>query len=432
MEGVTMKASYEWDPNTNTHKWSISLTELLIKLIDKDAPDKEREFFDVSSFLKDNRGLLAELAIEFYKYDRSNNAEQIIIGINLLGKSEWIPSKPIDLQLGETTEIALEYQSKQPSLNPLIYNSNFLPWDQNYVKNIEILNEKIIKQYDPPDDLKPKLFNASIYQLVKTLSFNNKTKFVCCRNKYYSYMNNCELLHFEFAHAVWKNFIKKGKQLNAKKIKTNLMPFRKTIDLLNFENRCVGIGINTIFIMKESDNITFFKHKRTPGATMEAINTEHVVPAGTFQPRREMPEYPDLDFNIYCNILRELGEELLGRKELEEIKSSTEDIRKEDLIKNYHQLFVEGYASAFFLGWGIDPLTTKAEFLTAMIVNIDEYKKRFGDINFKHNWEGKPFLFQFHEECIVDFINNIYTLPAGAGCAKLAWNSKDILINSIK
>ena len=202
--------------------------------------------------------------------------------------------------------------------------------------------------------------------------------------------------------------------------------------MLNLDERCVGIGVNTLLILKDRNKATFLKHKRTPGATMEAIDTEHVVPAGTFQPRREMPPVPDPDFNIYKTILRELGEELLGRKEMEEVGSSTEDITRERHTKKFHQLFADGYAKAFFLGWGLDPLTTKAEFLTAIVLDIHEFRRRFGEPRFKHNWEGRHEAFPFEEATVRDFVEGYNTLPAGAGCAKLAWDNRERLLGSVK
>ena len=108
------------------------------------------------------------------------------------------------------------------------------------------------------------------------------------------------------------------------------------------------------------------------------------------------------------------------------------NITTDPKIQEFHSLFLDGYAKAFFLGLGMDPLTTKAEFLTALVVNIQEFKKRFGETKFKHNWEGKHYSFSFDEDTIRNFIISPYTLPAGAGCAKLAWDRKNALVSSIK
>ena len=419
------------DPSGTT--WSVSFTDLIMGLIQPNTSNPEREFFDIYSYLKSHRSDLSHLAMEYYKVQNPSKNIQPIKDVNLIGDASWIPSNnPIDLNFGNSDQLELKFSLRQPIKNNMIYTTGYLPWSCMYVENIQELNKRILEKYNSLKESRPVLFDAPIYQLLSFNDLNGTYNLSCCRSDYFSYMDNCELLFFEFARAVWKQFIIKGKKAVANKIKNKHIPIRKSLDIFNFQNRCVGIGINTIFLMKDGNKISFFKHKRAPGATMEAINTEHVVPAGTFQPRTGIPATQDIDFDIYKNILRELGEELLGKKDMEEIKTSTEDITKDRKIKEFHNLVLEGYAKAFFLGWGMDPLTTKAEFLTAFVVNIQEFKKRFGEPQFKHNWEGEHYSFSFDKDTILEFVNGPYTLPAGAGCAKLAWKNKNVLINSVK
>lgn len=406
-------------------KFGVNFSEILKNLITCTTSDPEKEFFNVYNYLKNNRFQLAKFAMEYYT---KKSIPQLITGVNLLcGAPAISQSDPIDLNYGEVSLLELKSITKRPDENPLIHGKYF-PWHGAYVDNILVLNKKIIEQNNLNEYLKPKLFNAPIYQLVDFKTANGLLTFTCCSNTYFEYVNNCEFLLFEFARAIYKQFIANGKSPDVTKLNAKLIPFRKAVDVFNFTQRCVGIGISTLFIMKDNGNVTFFKHKRTPGATMEGINTEHVVPAGTFQPREEMPNTKDLDFNIYKNILRELGEELLGREEMEGIKQSHDDITNDEHIKKYHNLFVKKHAKAFFLGWGLDPLTTKAEFLTALVVDIREFRNLFGEPQFKHNWEGAYKSFPFDKETIQNFVNGQDTLPAGAGCAYLAWQYREQLL----
>ena len=426
--------NFSYDPLTGAPTFSVSPTELIRNLFTGKAPDSEKEFANVYSYLKENRLQMTDMAINYYNNNpKLSSCTSPIKGVKLLGLPTFIPAAdPIDLQLGACPEIKLTSRIEQPIRNSLFYSASYLPWSYRYVENVELLNRKFVEQYNPPDTLKPRLFNAPIYQLVEFSNSNGQLEFICCRNDYFTYMDTCELLFYDFARVIWEKFISKGQNPDATKIKARNLKCKGDISLLEYSNRCVGIGVNSIFLMKDRTDVTFFKHKRTPGATMEAINMEHVVPAGTFQPRRGIPDTPDLDFNIYKNILRELGEELLGKEEMEQIKISPDDITDDYHIAAYHSLFVQGYAKAFFLGWGIDPLTTKAEFLTAVVVNMGEFKKRFGEPKFEHNWEGLQYSFRFNESVVREFVNGPYTLPAGAGCAQLAWENKDYLIESIR
>jgi|GEM_PF-4532488 len=420
-------AELEYNPLTG---WGINPVEIAKHLLASTHSNSEREFVEAYSYLQASRYELSCLAMQYYK--EAYGLEAPIPGVSLLGRRSWIPSRLIDLDLRKPNGLTLSREKKTPSRNELFHKEScYLPWSSNYVKNIQAVNQKIVQEIKPPKHLRPRLFNAPTYQLLDFGAMPEAFHFVCCRNKYYSYMNSCELLHFEFARAVWMQFIRHGKKPEDQKLRQLKVPLRKAVDVFSFGNRCVGIGISTLLIEKDGDQFQFLKHKRSSSAIIEAIDTEHVVPAGTFQPRREMPLSKDPDFDIYRNILREFGEELLGHKDMEEVKADTVDIIEDRRISGLHKLFVDGHAKAFFLGWGLDPLTTKAEFLTAVIVNVRKLRAGYRKFKFKDNWEGRHSPVPFNEEEIVDFVDGSFTQPAGAGCAKLAWENRDQLLNSV-
>jgi hypothetical protein len=208
------------------------------------------------------------------------------------------------------------------------------------------------------------------------------------------------------------------------------MGVRRAIDPCEFQNRCVGIGVNTILLLRSQSGTDFVVHNRI-GSTAEAVNTHHVVPAGTFQPRSSVSSADDPDFSLYANILREFAEELLGETEAEESRTNPRALLDIPTVGQYKRFFDDGGGGAYYLGWAMDPLTTKAEVLTALVVDADAFLRRFGrKLSFTDNWEGEHKLVPFNLGTATEFVQGDRTLPAGAGCTALAWRNKEQLIPS--
>lgn len=386
------------------------------------SPDLETEFRDAMSYMKTNRRDLSQLAMEYYKAT-VGGVVQPIAGVNLLGRESWIAQpRAIEITPDEAHGVVLEMVTGKRTRNDWIYKAGApLPWGQTYVDNL-------LTHYRQSGEVH-RLDDEPIYQLMDFNFADRQFKFTCGQSSYYRHMNNCELLHFEFARARMRRLNKK-RWWSKSSLKRKDFPLRSALDVFTFDNRCVGIGISTIFIRKWPGQAKFLKHKRTKEMA-EGMGTEHVIPAGTFQPRRLMPPQNDPDFSIYRNILRELGEELLGRAEMQHVKQELDDVTQQPRVELYHELFLEGKAKLFFLGWGLDPLTTKAEFLTAMVVNMAEKDKRVAEGKFEDCWEGVHVEEEFVEKEVSAFVQGRFTQPAGAGCAKLAWQHRDQLLNSV-
>ncbi len=405
---------------------SPDLVDQILHLFGRTSPDPDKEFRDVLSFMRTNRRHLARLAMEYYK-STVDGVVQPIAGVDLLGRESWIARPgPIELIPDHPDGVGLELVTGNPSRNDWIYKASAsLPSGTTYVESLlayfatKEANERPMLEDDP------------IYQLVQFDSVEGRPRFTCSRNTYFAHMDNCELLHFEFARAIMRRLLKSSRWSKSTTLKSKHLPLRSALDAFAFDNRCVGIGISTILIEKRGSESRFLKHQRAKNATSEGMGTEHVVPAGTFQPRRRMAPQDDPDFSIYRNILRELGEELLGREEMQHVQREFEDITQQPRIELYHELILEGKAKVFFLGWGLDPLTTKAEILTAMVVDVREREKKEAERNFKDSWEGVHGDLPFVKNEVDLFVNGGMTQPAGAGCAKLAWEHKEQILNSV-
>ncbi len=203
------------------------------------------------------------------------------------------------------------------------------------------------------------------------------------------------------------------------------LKLRDNIDIFDFSNRSCVIGIDTILLISNKRGNFFYFHKRAKKGLAEAMNTFHVVPAGTFQPRHTGDGWHKYEFSMYKNIMRELGEELLGKEEFEEMTTGMKDVLEVEEIEYYHCLKESGKGNVYFLGMGLDCLTTKPEFLTAMAFRDLE------SVDFKDNYEGEHFSVILDDESIDNCINNDKTLPAGAVCLWLVKRNMNFFLNQL-
>jgi len=425
--------SYEYDPWTGSPKFTISVSDLLRGIFRPQELDRAEEFINVRSLMTSERGKLARLAMGYYAPRLDGvNLRHDLWDTNIIALDSWmVDDNPIDL-FSPADRLKLTMRGPKKGFYAPFYAQDYFPWKGKYSVTLSEMNKRIGEKYEIPEELKPVLKNWPTYELVGFQS-GERLELTCERGQYFEYVDTCELLFYEFAMAVQVNFLKKSKSPKAEKMKDSSLPVRNKVDILDFDNRSVGIGINTLLLVRSIDNIwQFYVHRRPAGAIMEAANTIHVVPAGTFQPRRNMPENPDRDFDIYRNVLREFGEEMLGKEEWQQVKTAVADIVDDPIIAPFHELFESGAARVFFLGFGLDPLTTKAEFITAMVLNEMNYYESFGRLlRFTHNWEGDFAPRLFDEDNVLEFVKYVKMLPAGAACLHLAWQCRDFLKESI-
>ena len=131
-------------------------------------------------------------------------------------------------------------------------------------------------------------------------------------------------------------------------------------------------------------------------------------------------------------------EELFNKEHLSKINSSSYDFFEHPEVKRYvNTIFrTQGRAAVYFLGMGMDPLTTKPEALVTIVVNWKavvmanaDGKLKIGlgsfETDMKQNYEGGQIHFQdatpanLLREARIGR-NNKPVLPAGAGCMMLA------------
>ena len=125
--------------------------------------------------------------------------------------------------------------------------------------------------------------------------------------------------------------------------------------------------MNTILILLDRKDPIFYLHQRGSKATIEAQNTTHVVPAGSFNPHHVADRNHEQDFSHYTTAFRELGEELMGDDANLHQVGHIEDLFQRDSVSPFEHLTSIGRGKVIHFGFGLDPVTLKPEGLLAMV-----------------------------------------------------------------
>lgn len=379
----------------------------------------ENNFRSCMEVIVNNRCLLASLALDYYRQKKLINfcgPKDDDTRFPLIYKDNWLPEMPKDINA-----INIIWNETENNINP--FSLEILP------KTLS-LPEYIKKLYRDEIDI----YDNFAYKL-DIIESNDPFTLHFSPSNYFNYIDTCEVLSYEFCWVLLKKYGKLFLERNFPTIDLSKIdfPLRNNIDVFDFSNRSSIAGINTLLIkLDKKEGDIFYFHDRNKKKLAEAMNTYHVVPAGTFQPATSMNNNHKLDFNFKRNILRELAEELLGKKELAEIIRSREDFAKDYKISKYESLMKDNSKTkTFFLGVGLDPLTTKPEILTCMVVDGAEMRKlsRYIDIKFTDNDEGEHQEVSFEIDDLNRYIDNKKTLPAGKACLMLAKKHYNFLKN---
>jgi hypothetical protein len=375
---------------------------------------REERFRLCRNYLEGNRERLSALALEWY---RNRNADP---GFPLVMLKDWLPGKPIDVS---SKRLWLLWTDNVAQVRAPILKS--FPIDAPYSTNVKRLFPKIT------------LENRFAYQLVSVNVFRGQFRLQFSASRYFEFFDTCEALAYELCDSVLEKTGKLATQKSQGPVRLPVLHLkeRAKVDELGLTGRSTVAGVNTLLIIlnekRRGDHIFYF-HNRSGEGLAEAKNTFHVVPAGTFQPDAYEDVQHVRDFDLYRNVMRELAEELLGRKELTELVKDRSNFMEEGFIQPYVSLFNNGEAKLFFMGVGLDPLTTKPEILTCMVLSGSAVRRRKISLRFKDNFEGEHFVVPFCRDLLQKRLEDERTLSAGKGLLALALKHFDFLTNTFK
>jgi transcriptional regulator with XRE-family HTH domain len=204
-------------------------------------------------------------------------------------------------------------------------------------------------------------------------------------------------------------------------------------DPFDLDARPVMPSINTLTIHYGADGSpSLVLHRRDPTRVSVAGGMLHVMPAGMFQPSSVVPAAHRRDFDLWRNVMREYAEEFLGHDE-HGGDGTPIDYDKVAPFPRMQEAYRDGRISLHCLGIAVDPLTLAVELLTVAVFDRTVYDGVFADM-VDRNDEGVVVgtTVPFEEHTIRRLLDrSAHALaPAAAGCIRLAWDHRRVLLPS--
>src|ERR1700674_561238 len=243
------------------------------------------------------------------------------------------------------------------------------------------------------------------------------------RGYYFDFLDSCEVLGLELARWVQ---VHNGRVPPAN---PGDLPLRgHPISILDLRNRSAVAGVTTLLMVlgHGPGDIFFWQERGTKVAVNQ--NLDSLVPSGTFQPFLKHDGVFPRDFQITRTVLREFGEELLGKKEFELLVKQNLDLGGIDELRPFIHLLQNDRAHIHFLGIGLDRVTTVPEILTAFVFRSQDLPPATV-AKFRANFEGSLGFSELTPIALNHFSERAKVFPASAACAKLAAKHFHHLVN---
>jgi hypothetical protein len=285
-------------------------------------------------------------------------------------------------------------------------------------------------------------FDGDAYRLLDARNEDGKLAFMLGDATYFDYVNSCEAIGTEMADFALTNAEAERLLADPAAAFSQTLPLRGfPSEVFDLQRRCSVIGVNCLTMMKSyfagtnSDErrrlVNKFPLHTRDESTLEAQNTTHVVPAGTHQPMSE--DFGDMrDASIWRTAVREFCEELFNREEVARMCRHGEDLLEHARVKPLvNALFRSGAGKLHLMGFGLDPVTTKPEFLVAIVVDWREAAIK-ADLKLEENYEGRVRLHDLSKVALQERAarpdNTKPLLPAAKACLLQAVRHYDVLM----
>lgn len=363
-----------------------------------------------------HRRYLAELMAEYYKTRR--NPVKLVQGagvtVPLLTRDEWVPPGLVDISW-------VNLVWKEPlDEAPLLWPGLAKVMKTGFGRTIE---------------------NRLTYRLVEVAGDSSGLTWTFGPGHYEDYIESGEAMAWELAGALK---IRRRDGDGPATVPNGLdrrLPRRLSVDAFDFGNRSAAVGINTLTIIVHEDERLnkFVRHARGVGQGVrplaEAARGISVVPAGTFQPVHPDNAHRDWEFSLKRNVMREFGEELLGKEEFINDPNwlHPDDPFKQDPSLSWlKQFFDDGSADLRYLGLGLDCVTLKPEVLTLLILNGHRLPDTWHHLT--DSWEGAHQLAAFNQAELRRHLTDpeIDLVPAAAGCLALCLERYDEVMKAAR
>jgi hypothetical protein len=218
---------------------------------------------------------------------------------------------------------------------------------------------------------------------------------------------------------------------------TRPLPFRTLIgDLFDLARRPLLPSIDTLTVRRSRHAASFVLHQRDAGQVAVAGGRDHVMPAGVFQPSSLSLAGLVSGFDLWRNLQREYGEELLGRLDHDGAAGTPIDYREEP-FRSMDAARLAGRVRVWCLSVGLDPLTLWGEILTVAVFDDEVFDELFGGLVVANDGgvavtvsapgrpaRGVPFV----EGRVAQLLGSAPLAPAAAARLALAWRDRETLL----
>ena len=350
--------------------------------------------------------------------------------VPLLVKPGWIPQRPLPL-----SRLALHWQVPDDADRAIemARSRTTRYWPRG--RELQDRYHEVIRRLESPDE--ELFFDGSSYRLLDVAprqyrSDDDKPVLTFTQGWYFDNLDTSDVLSYETAFLV----LRKADRISPLRRRNPLRGrYRLWLgDPFDFKRRCAIPGVNTLTIRRGEPAPTFILHRRSASLAQHQGVT-HVTPAGEFQPENLSGLASDGDLNLWRNICREYGEELL---DIKQARGQPLGLRRDnvmvDTIAGLNRAEQSGSVEVYYLGIGLDPLSWKPEILTVAIFEPAAFDEIFADIVDK-NEEGELVFgdsetrtgIRFTEYNIDHWARIGRMLTAGQACLRLAWYHRDFL-----
>jgi FMN phosphatase YigB (HAD superfamily) len=406
-------------------------------------PLSRQQFKVVRDVYKGHRGLLSAIAWRLPRYATGSGC---FSHAPLLCDKEWVPDVPINLGIPNEH---LEDDNARMRTRPVILRrtqdnvlydpefraaaSRLLPMEDGASESFDSFHEAI-RQIENPDD-PDRFVSRPSYSLLRVDAEPQLTLYFR-EAEFFDHVDFSELLAFEFAHEL-NQLGGLSHDLSA----DDMLLLDQRLELRSHSGAwntpggrpsLAGVNVLTIFWDSAQRTATFPMMRRT--RVLSAPNTDHVIPAGEFQPTTRGPGPFLRQCTLWQTILREFSEEILRNSEAKSHGLDMRALAALPAVRPLVDLIRVGAWRSYLLGVALDPLNLKPEVMVACVIEKAAFLEHAGDLLEdgqlpQSNFEGDLLRGtggwgeEVTEMALMQFLQTENTHAAGRGCIELVLNN---------
>jgi hypothetical protein len=357
-------------------------------------------------------------------------AQWRVAGTQLLARPQWCPAAPVPLQDVRLTWRPGPLGTVVDPVRPT-GSEGVRPWRDDGRRFASYADA--MAALEPPRVLQ----NRTCYRLLDANANANASPdaagpgpgLTFGPNRYFDLVNLSEAV----AHETAREFLRPPEDEDrAKALQLDSLPLRAAIgDPLELAQRSAPTGIGTLVLRRDRDAGTaqMCLHWRDPARVAVNGGLYQVAPAGMFQPSDEAEWNLAHDFGLWRAIAREVSEELLNTSEDYGSDLAPIDYDRWPFFAALTGARQAGTLHGYWLGAGTDVLTLDVDLLTVLVFDAPFFDAEFSGL-VAANDEGQLITRPFTAESVERYTRTEAMQPAGAALLALAWQHREVLLNS--